>query len=150
MSIQAAYPCCTTSTLASRWAARSMVASPITMAWAKTSCNSSREVSTTCIMPSALLLPCWAEAMRAAREWAARSASKSISQWLVTRRLKSAFLQPDQFTFDAMETTMACNPEILKSIPLFSLLDDDEAAVLAGQVDVKTFAPHERIYKAGE
>ncbi len=45
---------------------------------------------------------------------------------------------------------MSCNPEVLKSVPLFSLLDDDETAVLAGQVDVKTFAARERIYKAGE
>ena len=45
---------------------------------------------------------------------------------------------------------MNCKPEMLKSVPLFSLLDDDETAVLAGQVDVKTFAPRERIYKAGE
>jgi CRP/FNR family cyclic AMP-dependent transcriptional regulator len=45
---------------------------------------------------------------------------------------------------------MACNPDLLKSIPLFSLLDDEETAVLAAQVDVKTFAAHTRIYKAGE
>lgn len=44
---------------------------------------------------------------------------------------------------------MTCKPEMLKSVPLFSLLDDDETAVLAAQVDVKTFAPRERIYKAG-
>src|SRR5579863_5323261 len=41
-------------------------------------------------------------------------------------------------------------PEILKSVPLFSLLDDDETAVLAAQVEVKTFAARERIYKAGD
>ncbi|KAA6462903.1 DUF1003 domain-containing protein [Acidobacteria bacterium AB60] len=45
---------------------------------------------------------------------------------------------------------MTCKPEMLKSVPLFSLLDDDETAVLASQVDVKTFAARERIYKAGE
>jgi len=45
---------------------------------------------------------------------------------------------------------MTCKPEILKSVPLFSLLDDDETAVLASQVEVKTFGPHERIYKTGE
>ncbi len=45
---------------------------------------------------------------------------------------------------------MSCRPEVLKSVPLFSLLDDDETAVLAGQVDAKTFAARERIYKAGE
>jgi len=45
---------------------------------------------------------------------------------------------------------MSSKPEMLKSVPLFSLLDEDETAVLAGQVDVKTFAPRERIYKAGD
>jgi uncharacterized membrane protein len=45
---------------------------------------------------------------------------------------------------------MACKPEILKRVPLFSLLDDEETAVLAGQVEVKTFAPRQRIYKIGE
>jgi CRP/FNR family transcriptional regulator, cyclic AMP receptor protein len=44
---------------------------------------------------------------------------------------------------------MTCKPEVLKSVPLFSLLDDDETAVLAGQVEMKTFAARERIYKAG-
>jgi len=42
---------------------------------------------------------------------------------------------------------MACSPEILKRVPLFTLLDDDEIAVLAGQVELKTFAPRQRIYK---
>jgi CRP/FNR family transcriptional regulator, cyclic AMP receptor protein len=45
---------------------------------------------------------------------------------------------------------MACNPEVLKNVPLFSLLDDDERAVLAGQVELKTFAARQRIYKVGE
>ena len=45
---------------------------------------------------------------------------------------------------------MACKPEVLRNIPLFSLLDDEEAAVLASQVEVKTFAPRERIYKVGD
>ena len=49
-----------------------------------------------------------------------------------------------------MEITMACKPEVLKSVPLFSLLDDDETAVLAGQVEVKSFAARQRIYKAGD
>ncbi|HEY2858219.1 MAG TPA: DUF1003 domain-containing protein [Terracidiphilus sp.] len=44
---------------------------------------------------------------------------------------------------------MACNPEMLKSVPLFALLDEDETAVLAAQVDLKTFAARERIYKSG-
>jgi CRP/FNR family transcriptional regulator, cyclic AMP receptor protein len=45
---------------------------------------------------------------------------------------------------------MACNPEILRQVPLFALLDDEETAVLAGQVEVKQFAARQRIYKIGE
>ncbi len=45
---------------------------------------------------------------------------------------------------------MACNPEVLKHVPLFALLDDEETAVLAGQVRLKTFAPRQRIYKIGD
>src|SRR5438552_1389490 len=45
---------------------------------------------------------------------------------------------------------MACNPEVLKNVPLFALLDDDETAVLAGQVELKTYAARERIYKRGD
>jgi CRP-like cAMP-binding protein len=45
---------------------------------------------------------------------------------------------------------MPCAPEILREVPLFSLLDNDELAVLAGQVEVATFAPRQRIYKIGD
>jgi uncharacterized membrane protein len=45
---------------------------------------------------------------------------------------------------------VACNPEVLKHVPLFALLDEDETAVLAGQVQLKTFAPRQRIYKMGD
>jgi len=45
---------------------------------------------------------------------------------------------------------MPCDPNELKHVPLFSLLDDDELAVLAAQVDLKTFAPRQRIYKMGD
>ena len=45
---------------------------------------------------------------------------------------------------------MACDPEVLKHVPLFALLDDEETAVLAGQVQVKTFAARQRIYKIGD
>ncbi len=45
---------------------------------------------------------------------------------------------------------MSCNPKLLRGVPLFSLLDDDETAVLAGQLELKTFAARERIYKAGD
>jgi uncharacterized membrane protein len=45
---------------------------------------------------------------------------------------------------------MPCSPETLRHVPLFALLDDDETAVLASQVEVKTFAPRQRIYKIGD
>jgi CRP/FNR family cyclic AMP-dependent transcriptional regulator len=45
---------------------------------------------------------------------------------------------------------MACTPQELKHVPLFALLDDEETAVLAAQVELKRFAPRERIYKAGD
>jgi CRP/FNR family transcriptional regulator, cyclic AMP receptor protein len=45
---------------------------------------------------------------------------------------------------------MSCDPALLKTVPLFALLDDDETAVLASQVELKTFAARERIYKAGD
>jgi len=45
---------------------------------------------------------------------------------------------------------MACSPEILKKVPLFSLLDSEETAILAGQVELRRFAPRQRIYKLGD
>jgi uncharacterized membrane protein len=45
---------------------------------------------------------------------------------------------------------MACSPDVLKHVPLFALLDDEETAVLSGQVELKTFAPRQRIYKMGD
>jgi CRP/FNR family transcriptional regulator, cyclic AMP receptor protein len=45
---------------------------------------------------------------------------------------------------------MGCSPDTLRHVPLFSLLDEDELAVLAGQVESKTFAPRQRIYKIGD
>src|SRR5215475_5835390 len=45
---------------------------------------------------------------------------------------------------------MACNPDVLRNVPLFALLDDEETAVLAGQVEHKQFAARQRIYKAGD
>ncbi|HVZ82103.1 MAG TPA: DUF1003 domain-containing protein [Terracidiphilus sp.] len=38
----------------------------------------------------------------------------------------------------------------MRNVPLFELLDDDEAAILAAQIEVRTFAPRQRIFKAGE
>src|ERR1700680_2871910 len=45
---------------------------------------------------------------------------------------------------------MSCNPEVLKQVPLFALLDDEETAVLASQVELRTFAARQRIYKMGD
>jgi uncharacterized membrane protein len=45
---------------------------------------------------------------------------------------------------------MSCNTEELKHVPLFQLLDEDELAVLAGQVDRRLFAPRQRIFKIGD
>jgi uncharacterized membrane protein len=45
---------------------------------------------------------------------------------------------------------MACNPEVLKQVPLFALLDQEETAVLAGQVELKKFAARQRIWKIGD
>jgi uncharacterized membrane protein len=45
---------------------------------------------------------------------------------------------------------MPTSPEILRQVPLFALLDDEETAVLAAQVEVRNFAPRQRIYKIGE
>src|SRR5580704_17508776 len=45
---------------------------------------------------------------------------------------------------------MACDPEVLNGVPLFALLDADETAVLAAQVELKHFAVRERIYKRGD
>ena len=45
---------------------------------------------------------------------------------------------------------MSCDPNELRHVPLFSLLDADELAVLAQQVELRAFAAKQRIYKAGE
>src|SRR6266496_5100524 len=45
---------------------------------------------------------------------------------------------------------MACKPEVLRQVPLFALLDDDETAVLAAQVELKAFAARQRIWKIGD
>ena len=45
---------------------------------------------------------------------------------------------------------MSCDPEVLKRVPLFTLLDQDEIELLAGKVELKTFAPRQRIYKMGD
>jgi len=45
---------------------------------------------------------------------------------------------------------MPCSPDVLRGVPLFALLDDDEMAVLASHVEVRTFASRQRIYKIGD
>jgi CRP/FNR family cyclic AMP-dependent transcriptional regulator len=45
---------------------------------------------------------------------------------------------------------MPCEVEMLKRVPLFALLDDEEAALLAGQVGTQKFEARQRIYKIGE
>src|ERR1051325_8566096 len=45
---------------------------------------------------------------------------------------------------------MPTDIEVLKKVPLFGLFDNDELAVLAAQVELKTFSRRQRIYKIGE
>ncbi len=45
---------------------------------------------------------------------------------------------------------MPCGQEELRHVPLFSLLDDDELAVLAAQVELRDFDAKQRIYKYGD
>ena len=45
---------------------------------------------------------------------------------------------------------MPCHTDELRKVPLFSLLDADELAVLAAQVELRDFAANQRIYKAGD
>jgi CRP-like cAMP-binding protein len=43
-----------------------------------------------------------------------------------------------------------CDFEELRHVPLFELLDDDELRVLAAHVDIRRFAPRQRIFKIGD
>jgi CRP/FNR family transcriptional regulator, cyclic AMP receptor protein len=45
---------------------------------------------------------------------------------------------------------MPCDPSVFEDIPIFSLLDADERAVLAEQVDLRRFGPRQRIFRAGD
>jgi CRP/FNR family cyclic AMP-dependent transcriptional regulator len=45
---------------------------------------------------------------------------------------------------------MPCEPQELRHVPLFSLLDEDELSVLASHVELREFAARQRIYKTGE
>ena len=45
---------------------------------------------------------------------------------------------------------MACSAEVLRGVPLFSNLDDDELQVLAGQVELRQFAARQRIFRISD
>ncbi len=45
---------------------------------------------------------------------------------------------------------MPCDLEELRHVPLFELLDEEELAVLASQVELRQFAARQRIFKIGE
>jgi uncharacterized membrane protein len=45
---------------------------------------------------------------------------------------------------------MPCDPKVFEDIAIFSLLDGDERAVLAEQVELRRFAPSHRIYRPGD
>jgi uncharacterized membrane protein len=45
---------------------------------------------------------------------------------------------------------MPCSPGVLSNIPLFSNLDIDELHVLAGQVELRQFPAHQRIFRMGD
>jgi len=45
---------------------------------------------------------------------------------------------------------MPCSPEVLRDVPLFALLDEEELAVLASQVELRDFAPRQRIFRIGD
>lgn len=45
---------------------------------------------------------------------------------------------------------MASKPEVLKHVPLFSLLNEEEINVLSAQVELREFQPRQRIYKMGD
>ncbi len=44
---------------------------------------------------------------------------------------------------------MACDIEVLRRVSLFATMDDEELAILASEVELKKFAPQQRIYKMG-
>jgi len=45
---------------------------------------------------------------------------------------------------------MTCPTAILREVPLFALLDDDAITLLGSHVELRTFAPRQRIYKIGD
>src|SRR5262245_24583185 len=51
---------------------------------------------------------------------------------------------------EGMEASMACDPNVFADVPIFSLLDADERAILAEHVDLRRFVARQRIYKVGD
>src|SRR5262245_17564093 len=51
---------------------------------------------------------------------------------------------------EGMEASMACDPNVFADVPIFSLLDADERAILADHVDLRRFVARQRIYKVGD
>jgi CRP/FNR family cyclic AMP-dependent transcriptional regulator len=45
---------------------------------------------------------------------------------------------------------MPCSPDVIRDVPLFSLLDEEELAVLASQVELYEYAARQRIYRIGD
>ncbi len=45
---------------------------------------------------------------------------------------------------------MPCDTQELRHVPLFELLDDDEAQILAARIEIRRFAARQRIFKAGD
>ena len=45
---------------------------------------------------------------------------------------------------------MPCDPSLLEDIPIFSLFDAEERAVLAEQVELRRFGARQRIYRVGD
>jgi CRP/FNR family cyclic AMP-dependent transcriptional regulator len=45
---------------------------------------------------------------------------------------------------------VACDTSILREVPFFALLDEEELAVLAAQVDLTKFVARQRIYRIGD
>jgi CRP-like cAMP-binding protein len=64
---------------------------------------------------------------------------------------RSHYHEADRLGHDgAGGAAMPCDPAIFEEIPIFSLLDADERAVLAEQVELRRFAARQRIYRVGD
>ena len=44
---------------------------------------------------------------------------------------------------------MPCETDVLRKVPLFATLDDEELGILGTQVELRRFAAQQRIYKTG-